>query len=868
MSTPQRKPGSAQQNPLLSSPIIQADELCLNPRWSPQLKSPPPNSTISSRLRQQGSPLANVGTPQALSFSPDKDAFADSDLDDSAKESNVHPESVRSINPLASPLSKRARILQTNSPESLPPLSPVVSNRKRGVLQDSSHPFSPTASGLRIRYSPSSPLSPSLRAKCGRDEPESPTPRRMLPRGSTTLSLDGRAGDSGSGSDGSIDEDSPTVSQMSRSLLFRLDLQSPTARRGLLDSEEVSMSMEQSPILATDSGEFQAPTPPESLHQSGSLSLPADNGAKTPASENSSEATPAPMDEAVMQRRQPIMLRRPTDIIRTASGSARLDGKPQQSGTDTGSALHVPLLYVSLQHPRKDAMLDKEIRQQLERTRRHFERNFGAREADFIKVTEACGLPRFANRALFNYSRRDCSPPVISPSSANTVNGKRLRHVDIDSWPSYAHFCSVWTRLRRSSADVNAILFNILVDDETKPRPYLTREDFRPLVTDVVDNHFELEFLEGQDHFSQSYADTVIERIFYTANRSWDGKMTLSQFRRADIAGVLRSIEEGIDVEMENPGVFSYKHFYVLFCSFFELDHNRDKLLDARDLLRYFSGTLSRRIISRIMMGKGRPSEHQATGVAGSKDRLRTKTKAGKHKGDSPYSRYDLNVRLSSCRMTYNDFIWFILSEIDKTSPTAIEYWFRCLDLDGDGILSLYELEYFYDEQMNRMEESVTGDIVIISDLMCQLSDMVRPEREGMFTLKDLRRAPPSLMPMFFDAFMNLNRFVEHETRTSFLQRQLAQMSQRALPTVSFKDVIQLRMDFLASLPNPWVEFADMEYSALLNDNAEQDANANNNASANANASASANTNANVGVSVNVIGEAQGSYVGAAGGQA
>ncbi|KAJ1719250.1 Serine/threonine-protein phosphatase 2A regulatory subunit B'' subunit alpha [Coemansia erecta] len=749
--------------------------------------------------------------------------------------------------------------------KSLPPLSPVVSNRKRS-LQDTSHPFSPTASGLRIRYSPSSPLSPSLRAKFGRDEPESPTPRRMMSRGSTALSLDGKAGESGAEADSGIEDDSPTVSQMSRSLLFRLDLQSPTARRGLLDSTEGSMNMEQSPILTTDADGFQSPTPPESLHQPSSANITADGGTTTPVSESATES--APMDEAVMQRRQPIVLRRPTDISRIAAGSAKPDGKSQLNGADIGIALSVPRLYVSLQHPRKDAMLDKEIKQQLERARRHFERNFGAREADFIKVTEACGLPRFANRALFNYSRRDSSSYLTSPSLENTVIGKRSRLADVEAWPSYAHFCNIWTRLRRSSADVSAILFNILVDDETKPRSYLTREDMRPLVTDVVDHHYELEFLEGQDHFSQSYADTVIERIFYTANRSWDGKMTLSQFRRADIAGILRSIEEGIDVDMENPGVFSYKHFYVLFCSFFELDHNRDKLLDARDLLRYFSGTLSRRIISRIMMGKGRPSEHQPAGAAGGKDKLRTKPKAEKRKSDSPYSRYDLNVRLSSCRMTYTDFVWFILSEIDKTSPTAIEYWFRCLDLDGDGILSLYELEYFYDEQMSRMEESVAGDIVLISDLMCQLSDMVRPEREGMFTLKDLRRAPASLMPMFFDAFMNLNRFVEHETRTSFLQRQLAQMSQRALPAVSFKDVIQLRMDFLASLPNPWVEFADMEYAALLNDNAEQEANANTNTNASANPDTNVNVNVNIGVNVNVISEAQGTYVGASGGQA
>lgn len=28
-------------------------------------------------------------------------------------------------------------------------------------------------------------------------------------------------------------------------------------------------------------------------------------------------------------------------------------------------------------------------------------------------------------------------------------------------------------------------------------------------------------------------------------------------------------------------------------------------------------------------------------------------------------------------KMSYTEFVWFLLSEEDKTHPTAIEYWFR-----------------------------------------------------------------------------------------------------------------------------------------------------------------------------------------------
>ena len=42
--------------------------------------------------------------------------------------------------------------------------------------------------------------------------------------------------------------------------------------------------------------------------------------------------------------------------------------------------------------------------------------------------------------------------------------------------------------------------------------------------------------------------------------------------------------------------------------------------------------------------------------------------------------------------MGYEDFVWFIMSEEDKTSDMALDYWFKCCDLDGDGCLRANEM--------------------------------------------------------------------------------------------------------------------------------------------------------------------------------
>ena len=50
----------------------------------------------------------------------------------------------------------------------------------------------------------------------------------------------------------------------------------------------------------------------------------------------------------------------------------------------------------------------------------------------------------------------------------------------------------------------------------------------------------------------------------------------------------------------------------------------------------------------------------------------------------------------------------------------SIEYWFRCMDLDGDGILSMYELEYFYTEQVSKME-ALGIETMVFEDCLCQV---------------------------------------------------------------------------------------------------------------------------------------------------
>uniref|UniRef100_A0AAZ3RHQ3 EF-hand domain-containing protein n=1 Tax=Oncorhynchus tshawytscha TaxID=74940 RepID=A0AAZ3RHQ3_ONCTS len=116
-------------------------------------------------------------------------------------------------------------------------------------------------------------------------------------------------------------------------------------------------------------------------------------------------------------------------------------------------------------------------------------------------------------------------------------------------------------------------------------------------------------------------------------------------------------------------------------------------------------------------------------------------------------------------RLSYADFVWFLISEEDKKTDTSIEYWFRCMDLDGDGVLSMYELEYFYEEQCVKLE-TMAIEPLPFEDCLCQMLDLVKPEVEGKITLRDLKQC--KLSHIFYDTFFNIEKYLDHEQKDPF----------------------------------------------------------------------------------------------------
>ncbi|CAI9740312.1 serine/threonine-protein phosphatase 2A regulatory subunit B subunit beta-like isoform X3 [Octopus vulgaris] len=300
------------------------------------------------------------------------------------------------------------------------------------------------------------------------------------------------------------------------------------------------------------------------------------------------------------------------------------------------------------------------------------------------------------------------------------AGGEKLGYV------TFSMFSSMWRKICQTCHDDASKFVRLLAKPGCK---YLVVEDFVYFVQDVVDTHPGLSFLQEAKEFHSRYVHTVISRIFFCVNRSWSGKITPNELRRSHFLQTLLLLEEEDDIN-QITDYFSYEHFYVIYCKFWELDQDHDLYIDRSDLARHNDHAMSSRIVDRIFSGAVTRGEAQKEG-----------------------------------KMSYPEFVWFLIAEEDKRHPTSIEYWFRCMDIDGDGVLSIYEMEYFYEEQMHKME-ALGIEKLQFEDCLCQMLDLVCPEVPEKITLHDLKSCKMS--DVFYDTFFNLDKFLDHEQRDPF----------------------------------------------------------------------------------------------------
>lgn len=363
-----------------------------------------------------------------------------------------------------------------------------------------------------------------------------------------------------------------------------------------------------------------------------------------------------------------------------------------------------------------------------------------------IQAIEACFGTNSISREQFGAVVRACGLPTALSHRLYELTGAE------DSL-TLAKFMEFWKRTWLSK-DRTKRFFEICSDSSS---PGITREILVEPLMMLVNSHPSLYFLQDAADFKEKYVGTIIERIYYTVDLNDDGIISLRELKRSRLLDEWVALDFMDDIN-DSRQFFSYEHFFVIYCRFRELDIDMDYWLTASDLSNYDSFTLSHRAIERIFSGAAR---------------CRAATEQGK--------------------MNLAEFTWFMLSEEDKTSMRAIEYWFRVIDTDMNGIITVKEVEEFYEESISRLQH-LNQDVMSLEEVISQVSDMTG--KDGVFSLKDFQNAP-SAAAFLFNLLVSLNKYFDMESTDPYI------VSQAKLNFPGFSD---------------WDRFALVEYSNRATD--------------------------------------------------
>jgi serine/threonine-protein phosphatase 2A regulatory subunit B'' len=274
-------------------------------------------------------------------------------------------------------------------------------------------------------------------------------------------------------------------------------------------------------------------------------------------------------------------------------------------------------------------------------------------------------------------------------------------------------------------------------------RGYIVPGDLDVFARAIVVTHPSLAFLQAEGPFQERFIEFVITRAFFVMDPELRGTVTLRQFRQVDLAGMFARAEAIDDVNSDH-GIFNYQHFYVTYCKFWDLDGDSDGYVSKNDLLKFNESAISPKIIERFMAAPFFP-------------------RAGTWRDN----------------VGFRGFSYFMICTEDKSSPTAVRFWFRLCDLDDDGLLSIREIEELYEVQHERMR--ITGNETIpFGDILRQLIDMVKPAQPGFVSLKDLMRS--KMADMFFSTLFDLQKFLLREYQMPSMNPALDERTKHLTP--------------------------------------------------------------------------------------
>ncbi|KAH8582987.1 phosphatase 2A regulatory subunit [Cryptosporidium sp. chipmunk genotype I] len=248
-----------------------------------------------------------------------------------------------------------------------------------------------------------------------------------------------------------------------------------------------------------------------------------------------------------------------------------------------------------------------------------------------------------------------------------------------------------------------------LLSKLSRSKDYISPFGFKPLLDEIVNRHKALKFLVEDEIFKELYIETIISRIYYELDILELRKLRFKDFKNTDLVDILINMK-GNESFDDLINYFNYQHFYVLYSRFVELDSDEDHYLTLEEFKKHDFGSLTVNALTRIW----------ECNINQKKELFEDELNRNR-------------------KMSYHDFIYFYISDEDKTTERSIRYWFEIIDFDCDGWISSNEIEHFFREQKNRCNV-LNYFVPELNNISCMMNDLLMPGIHGRYRLDDFLR--------------------------------------------------------------------------------------------------------------------------------
>lgn len=115
--------------------------------------------------------------------------------------------------------------------------------------------------------------------------------------------------------------------------------------------------------------------------------------------------------------------------------------------------------------------------------------------------------------------------------------------------------------------------------------------------------------------------------------------------------------------------------------------------------------------------------------------------------------------------MSYRDFVDFILAMEHKSSSQSLAYFFRILDINGRGYLTVADINYFFKDILMKLRQA-HREVVYVEDVRDEIFDMVTPKHPYHIDLDDIVRCGAG--DIMVGILIDMASFWSYENRESY----------------------------------------------------------------------------------------------------